>query len=68
MQKGTTNPLTQEGFLRLPEVLAVFPVCRSSWYAGVKKGIYPAGVKLGKRTTAWRVSDLRKLLENGEDK
>jgi len=65
MQKDSNNPLPQEGFIRLPQVLTIFPVSRSSWYAGIKSGIYPQGYKLGSRATAWKVSDIRKLLENG---
>ena len=53
-----------EGFLRLPEVLRIIPVSRTQWWLGVQEGRYPKGVKLAKRTTAWRVSDIRKLVEN----
>lgn len=56
--------LPKEGFVRLPAILAVFPRSRSSFLAGVKAGRYPQPVKLGPRTTAWRVSDIRALLES----
>lgn len=52
-----------EGYIRLPQVLKVFPISRSSWLAGVKSGRYPQSVKLGLRTTAWNVADIRHLLE-----
>ena len=45
-----------DGFLRLPEVLVLIPVSRSGWWAGIRAGRYPRGVKLGPRTTAWRAS------------
>ncbi len=51
------------GFLRLPQVLALIPVSRSAWWAGCKSGRYPKPVKLGPRTTAWRASDIAALLE-----
>jgi len=54
--------LPETGFLRLPEVLALFPVSRSAWWAGVKEGKYPAAVKLGTNTTAWRAEDIRRLI------
>ncbi len=57
--------LPAQGFVRLPQILAVFPVGRSSWWAGVKSGRYPAAIKLGPRTTAWRVEDIRWLIESG---
>jgi predicted DNA-binding transcriptional regulator AlpA len=57
------TPLPETGFVRLPQILAVFPVSRSAWWLGVKTGKYPASVKLGPRTTAWRAEDIRSLIE-----
>lgn len=51
-----------DGFVRLPTVLLVFPVGRSSWWNGVKTGKYPQPIKLGANTTAWRAGDIRQLL------
>ena len=51
------------GFLRLPGVLKLLPVSRSSWWAGVKAGIYPAPVRLSARSVGWRYSDIHALLE-----
>lgn len=59
----TQSTLSEEGFLRLPAVLALYPVSRSSWWAGVAAGKYPRGYKLGARVTAWRTGDIRELLE-----
>ena len=66
------NKLPEVGFLRLSQIIgnpkaeppipAVIPVSRSSWWAGVKSGRYPQGVRIGKRTTAWRVDDIRALI------
>jgi predicted DNA-binding transcriptional regulator AlpA len=56
--------LPETGFVRLPAVLQVFPVSRSSWWQGVKDGRYPKAIKLGPHTTAWRVEDIRSLIEN----
>jgi prophage regulatory protein len=55
--------LPVHGYARLETVLTVFPVGRSTWWKGVKEGRYPPPVKLGPRVTAWRVSDIRALLE-----
>lgn len=64
--------LPQTGFLRLPQIIgdpnaippvpALVPVGRSSWWAGVAQGRYPAACRLGPRTTAWRVEDVRALI------
>ncbi len=66
------NQLPETGFLRLPQIIGdpkaeppippIIPVKKSSWWAGVKSGRYPASVKLGPRTTAWRVEDIRALI------
>lgn len=56
--------LPETGFVRLPEVLKVFPVSKSTWWAGVKDGRYPQSVKLGPKISAWRVQDIRGLIEN----
>ncbi|MER2022760.1 MAG: AlpA family phage regulatory protein [Stenotrophomonas sp.] len=52
------------GYLRLPDVLRLYPVSRSTWWAGCRTGLYPKPVKLGARCTAWRVEDIRALIEN----
>jgi prophage regulatory protein len=56
--------LPTTGYVRLPTVLAVFPISRSAWWAGIRDGRYPPGVKLGPRTTGWRVEQIRALLES----
>ncbi|MEQ8829768.1 MAG: AlpA family phage regulatory protein [Alphaproteobacteria bacterium] len=57
------DPLLPEtGFVRLPIILKVFPVSKSTWWAGVKAQHYPQPVKLGPKVTAWRVEDIRALI------
>lgn len=56
--------LPEVGFVRLPDVLKVYPVSKSHWWAGVKEGRYPKPVKLGPKITAWRVEDIRQLIEH----
>ena len=58
--------LHETGLLRLSSVLALIPVGTSSWWQGVKDGRFPQPVKLGPRTTAWRVEDIRALIERGD--
>lgn len=58
------QPTPESGFLRLPQVLEIFPVSASTWWAGCRSGRFPPGVKLSPRTTAWRASDIKTLLEN----
>lgn len=56
--------LPETGFLRLKQVLQLFPVSRSSWWDGVKQGRYPQPVKLSPRVTAWRAEDIRTLIDS----
>jgi len=68
--------LPQTGFLRQRQILgdpkaqppipAIIPVGKSTWWAGVKSGRFPQPVKLGPRTTAWRVADIRRLCEDAK--
>ncbi|WP_031482021.1 helix-turn-helix transcriptional regulator [Maridesulfovibrio frigidus] len=56
--------LPKEGFVRLKQILCVFPVSESHWLRGVKSGKYPSSIALTSKTVAWRVEDIRKLLES----
>lgn len=38
-------------------------MARSTWYAGIQAGRYPAPVKLGERCAAWRSSDIDRLVK-----
>ena len=62
------NALPETGFVRLASILAPrgpIPVSKSTWWEGVKTGRFPKPVKLGPRITAWRVEDIRRLIELG---
>ena len=62
------SPLPDTGFVRLSSILAPsgpIPVSKSTWWDGVRVGRYPKPVKLGPRITAWRVEDIRALIETG---
>lgn len=64
MVSNQSLSLPETGFLRLPQVLQVIPVGKSTWWAGIQSGRFPKGVKLGPRTTAWRAEDIRALLDS----
>ena len=52
------------GFLRLPQVLKLIPIGKSTWWAGVKSGRYPQPVRtLGIRITAWKAEDIFQLIQ-----
>ena len=57
----TQQPLT--GYLRIQQVLALIPVSRSTWWAGVRSGRYPQPTRaLGERITAWSAEDIREFI------
>lgn len=72
MAKRTAKPdtnlsnLPDDALIRLPDVLRLFPVGKSTWWEGVKNGIYPKPVELGPRARAWRLSDVLTLIRNNE--
>jgi len=51
------------GFLRLPQVLAIFPIGKSTWWEGCRTGRFPKPVKLGARTTVWRAEDIAAFIK-----
>jgi prophage regulatory protein len=55
---------SQTVLLRLPAVLAKFPVSRAVWYAGIRAGKYPQPIKLGVRASAWKASDIDALIQS----
>ena len=60
------NALPATGFLRLPSIIGpagLLPISKSTWWLGIKTGRYPQPVKLGPRITAWRVEDIRALID-----
>ena len=59
----TTPTASPEKLLRLNAVLSRVPVSRSAWYQGVKTGKFPPPIKLGPKTSAWRESDVNRLIQ-----
>jgi predicted DNA-binding transcriptional regulator AlpA len=58
------NTLPIDPLLRLPQVLAIVPVGRSTWWQWVSTGKAPKGIKLGEKTTAWRKSSIQKFVDD----
>ena len=59
-----TRPILPEtGFVRLPQILSLIPISRSAWWAGIREGKFPQGIKLGSKTTVWRAEDIRNLID-----
>lgn len=66
-----TSDLPSTGFLRLSQILGsprtgvppLIPISKTTWWHGVRTGRYPKPIKLGPRTTVWRVEDILALIE-----
>lgn len=76
-QRSATEPL-QEGpqvnggmqsaspmakLLRLPQVLAVYPVGRSTWYEGIRDGVYPRPIRISRRSVGWSAETIQDLIK-----
>ena len=57
------DQLPLAGFMRLPQILQLIPISKSAWWLGCREGRFPKPVKLGPKTTAWRVEDIAALIE-----
>ena len=64
IRQAPSVSLEGDGYLRLEDVLTVYPVSRSAWYEGIKQGIYPAPVPLGRRSVGWSRAAIRALVES----
>lgn len=76
MQALAATQLPATGFLRLHDIIgrpatkdrpgipAIIPVSASTFWQGVRTGRYPQPTRaFGARITAWRVEDIRALIE-----
>ena len=64
--------LPPEGFLRLksiigdtrhPHLLPIIPVGKTKWYDGIKTGAFPPSIEI-EGVKMWRVTDIRRLIED----
>lgn len=49
---------------RLPEVLGLVGLSRSTVYRLIQEGAFPVPVKLGQRAVAWRSSEIHAWIES----
>lgn len=68
-----TAAINTVGFVRLAQIIGnpratppvppIYPVSATTVWNRVKAGTFPAPVKLGPKTTAWRIGDIIDLIE-----
>ena len=66
--QNQNSSLPETGFVRIKTILKLIPIGKSTFWQGVKDGKFPKPVKLGQRTTAWRVEDIKNLIQNYSEK
>jgi len=49
-----------------PPVAPLIPISKSAWWAGISKGRFPTGIKIGARMTVWRAEDIHALIQNAK--
>lgn len=52
-----------DGFMRLNQILKIIPVSKATWWSGCKTGRFPKPYKICPRVTAWKMSDIKKCLD-----
>jgi predicted DNA-binding transcriptional regulator AlpA len=65
------NTLPETGFLRLTQITGdpkrgipgILPIASSTWLEGVRLGRYPQPYRFPKNIVAWRVEDIRQMIE-----
>lgn len=67
MPKNTASLIANIGLsetflIKLPEVLKTAQISRSAWLEGVKKGRFPAPVRLSARVVRWKKTDIEDFL------
>lgn len=63
MQSQEIEAKKKRGFLRLPQVLEILPISKSTWWKGIQEGRFPKPVKLTERTSAWLLDDIEVLCD-----
>lgn len=55
--------LPTTGFMRLPQILEVIPVSKTTWWRWTKSGKAPKGILFTRKIRVWRVEDIYDLIE-----
>jgi len=62
----TYGVMPATGYMRQSQLIpAIFPFSSATLWRKVKAGTFPKPIKLAPRITAWRVEDIRELLQRG---
>jgi prophage regulatory protein len=59
---ASDQAIDEPGFLRLPEVMRLTGLSRSTIYAMMARGEFPAQIKIGARAVAWWGPDIKRWI------
>lgn len=54
--------------LRMPDVLELIPLSKGSIWRLIREGRFPAPIKLGVRSVAWRMADIQTWLDQRQQR
>jgi predicted DNA-binding transcriptional regulator AlpA len=57
-----TLPVT--GFIRMNQVIKIFPVNKTTIWRMIKRGDFPKSIRMGGNLTVWRVEDIKAWLDS----
>lgn len=58
--------MMEERLMTAKEVCAHLKISKSTWYEGLRRGVYPPGIKIGTRTRRWLASDIEDHLNGSQ--
>jgi predicted DNA-binding transcriptional regulator AlpA len=63
---SSSSSASLSGYIRQSQLIPhIFPFSSATRWRKIRAGTFPRPVKLGPRITAWRVEDIRALIEKG---
>lgn len=62
------NSFPKVGYVRLPQILSVFPISKSAWWAGIRAGKFPKQIKLGEKTSVWKAEQIWALFTQSDNR
>lgn len=65
VDEAKTLSIEASRLIRLPQVLKLVPVARSTIYEWCKNGRFPKPIKLGERTSCWHLESVLDFLKKG---
>ena len=53
----------RDGFVRLPAILQFLSISKTTFYRGIRNGLFPRPRKLTEKTSVWNAAEIRAIVE-----